>query len=342
MSPFQANGIYRAESSLASYTCRKMKPEVSVFLLGFAQFEKSTFESFFKLAGQRDTGYTVVKDVLQAQVVVVNGDNVAAAQWVTNSVSAPQKALFIGAPDPSGKWPVVAKPIRLTTILGLLDVLVLSGKAVSNMDAFRADAELVKKAPVVVQPTTGLSARAIASVRQGTGKKNVSDFGHESFLGLGNAAATTQTGQTGQNFDHILIVDSDDSALKFMQKNIARYGFQAELAKTAQEALVRVSTGKYKFVFLEVVLPGTDGYQVCREIKQDTYASGKPPVVVMFSRRGGSADKIRGSLAGCDAYLTKPLVEAELLKVLSKYDEQIEHSFRRTNVGSGGVSSLDS
>ncbi len=319
-----------------------MKPEVSVFLLGFAPFEKSTFESFFKLAGQRDTGYTILKEVAQAQVVVVNGDNFAAVQWVTKSVKAPQKALFIGAPDPSGKWPVVAKPIKLTTILGLLDVLVLPGKSVSSMNAFRPDAELAQKPPVLVPSPSGLSARAIASVRQGTGKKSVSDFGQESFLGLGNASATNQTAQTGQNFDHILIVDGDDSALTFMQKNIARYGFQAELAKTAQEALVRVSTGKYKFVFLEVVLPGTDGYQVCRDIKQDTYASGKPPVVVMFSRRGGSADKIRGSLAGCDAYLTKPLVEAELLKVLSKYDEQVEHSFRRTNVGSGGISSLSS
>ena len=86
-----------------------------------------------------------------------------------------------------------------------------------------------------------------------------------------------------------------------MQKHIVRYGFQAELAKTSQEALVRVSTGKYKFVFLEVVLPGMDGYQVCRDIKHDTYASGKPPVVVMFSSRGANTDKIRGCLAGFDA-----------------------------------------
>ena len=59
----------------------------------------------------------------------------------------------------------------------------------------------------------------------------------------------------------------------------------------------------------------------CRDIKHDFYASGKTPVVVMFSSRGANTDKIRGGLAGCDAYLTKPLIEAELLKILSKYDE---------------------
>ena len=100
-----------------------------------------------------------------------------------------------------------------------------------------------------------------------------------------------------------------------------------------------VSMGKFKFVFLEVVLPGMDGYQVCRDIKHDSYASGKPPVVVIFSSRGANTDKIRGCLAGFDAYLTKPLIKAELLMVLSKYDEQIERSFRRTNVGGSGLSS---
>lgn len=314
-----------------------MKPEVRVFLLGFAPFEKTTFESFFKLAGLRETEYKIQADVVQAHVVIINSDNSAAVQWVTESMNSPQKALFIGSPDPAGKWPAVPKPIKLTTILGLLDVLVLAGKSRTGMDAELVDPDPVHKPAAVMQKDSGLSARAIASVRQGTGKVNVSGFGHTSFLGLGNESAFSQA---GQSFDHILIVDADDSALKFMQKRIARYGFQSELAKTGKEALVRISTGKYKFVFLEVVLPDVDGYQVCRDIKQDTYPSGKPPVVVMFSSRGTNTDKIRGGLAGCDAYLTKPLIEAELLKVLSKYDEQIERSFRRTNVGSSGLSTL--
>lgn len=312
-----------------------MKPEVSIFLLGFAPFEKSTFESFFKLAGRRDTDYKIQADVSRAHVVVINSDNSAAVQWVTDSMTSPQKALFIGAIDPAGKWPAVPKPIKLTTILGLIDVLVLAGKSRFGIDAIKVDSEPAQKAEAVAQTMTGLSARAIASVRQGTGKANVSDLGYTSFLGLGSAPTASHN---GQNFDHILIVDGDDSALQFMHERISRYGFRAELARTGEEALVRISTGKYKFVFLEVVLPGMDGYQVCRDIKHDTYASGKPPVVVMFSSRGANTDKIRGGLAGCDAYLTKPLIEAELLKILSKYDEQIERSFSQTNIGTSGLS----
>ncbi|MBC7649839.1 MAG: response regulator [Vitreoscilla sp.] len=147
---------------------------------------------------------------------------------------------------------------------------------------------------------------------------------------------------TAQVYDDILVVDDSDVALKFMQNRITRYGFRAELAKSGDEALIRLSAEKYKFVFLDVMMEGLDGYQTCRAIKQRKYGSGKAPVVVMLTSRGGSIDKIRGGLAGCDAYLTKPLNEAELLKVLSKYDEQVERSFRDTNLGGSGVSSMGS
>ena len=176
------------------------------------------------------------------------------------------------------------------------------------------------------------------SVRVGTGRRS-SNFGQSNFMGLGTMPAPLSTAQA---FDDILVVDDSDIALKFMQNRITRYGFRAELAKSGEEALTRLAVEKFKFVFMDVMMEGLDGYQTCRAIKQRKYASGKAPIVVMLTSRGGSIDKIRGGLAGCDAYLTKPLNEAELLKVLSKYDEQVERSFRDTNLGGSGISSLRS
>ena len=112
-----------------------MKSQVKVLLLGFTPFEKVTFESFFKLVGRRDTLYKIVSDVSQAQVLMVNSDNPTAVQWANASVSAPQKALFIGAPDPSGKWPAVPRPIKLTTVLGLLDLLMMANKPAAQHSA---------------------------------------------------------------------------------------------------------------------------------------------------------------------------------------------------------------
>ena len=316
-----------------------MKSEVKVLLLGFAPLEKATFESFFKLVGRRETRYKIVSDVDQAQVLMVNSDNPTAVQWSNASVSSPQKALFIGAPDPAGKWPAAPRPIKLTTVLGLLDLLTLANKP----DAQQSTA-LPAEASIMAEPVTeavlvrSASSAAIksGSVRQGSGGKGNSYFAASNFLGLDAAPAPLSS---AQQFDDILVVDDSDIALKFMQNRLTRYGFRTELVKSGEEALTRVATESYKFVFLEAVTGGLDGYQTCRAIKQRKYISAKPPIVVMLTSRGGSIDKIRGGLAGCDAYLTKPLNEAELLKVLSKHDAQVERSFRDTNMGGSGLSS---
>ena len=315
-----------------------MKLEVNILLLGFAPFEKSTFESFFKLVGRRDTFYKTVTDVTSAHVLLVNGDNPTAVQWTAASLKPPQKAMYVGASDSTGKWPAAPRPIKLTTVLGLLDVLVMADRATVQETPIRREEAVLIAAPAHPPVSLTVVPKTKGSVRQGSGKVS-SNFGTSNFMGLG---ATPVALSTAQVYDDILVVDDSDVALKFMQNRITRYGFRAELARSGEEALTRLSVEKFKFVFLDVMMQGLDGYQTCRAIKQRKYASGKAPVVVMLTSRGGSIDKIRGGLAGCDAYLTKPLNEAELLKVLSKYDEQVERSFRDTNLGGSGVSSLRS
>jgi two-component system, cell cycle response regulator len=68
-------------------------------------------------------------------------------------------------------------------------------------------------------------------------------------------------------------------------------------------------------------MQGLDGYQTCRAIKSNKARRGPPPVVVMLTSRGGTIDKIRGTMAGCDAYMTKPLNEKQLTAVLTKFDD---------------------
>jgi two-component system, cell cycle response regulator len=77
-------------------------------------------------------------------------------------------------------------------------------------------------------------------------------------------------------------------------------------------------TREYACVFLDVVMPGIDGYQVCKLIKSNKHAI-KKTAVVMLTSRSSPFDKLRGSLAGCDEYLTKPLDEERLLAVIAKF-----------------------
>ena len=320
---------------------------VNICLLGFVPFEKSTFESFFKLAGRRDTVYKVVEDTSQAKIFLINGDNAAAASWVVSAATESQNALFVGKPDASGRWQSTApKPIRLTTVLGLLDVMTTATTSAPIQTQVTAAPEKSVPRHVEIMPAPTATPAKVVTPRQssvtlgsGSTRRSASSFGASNFMGL---ATPIEESQSSQQFDEILIVDDSDVALKFMQNRIARYGFRARLARSGEEALSRLATESYKFIFMDVMMEKLDGYQTCRAIKQRKYSSGKAPIVVMLTSRGGSIDKIRGGLAGCDAYLTKPLNEAELLKVLSKYDEQVERGFRSTNIGGSGLSSMRS
>ena len=306
-----------------------MKSEITILAVGFSPFEKATFESFFKLVGRRELAYRVVPDAAQARIFLVNSDNAAALQWASATASPTQKVLYIGAADASRKWPAAPRPIKLTTVLGLLDMLMAADKLPVTPPPLQKVQAAVAAACVAVESKPAPSPSTAGSVRDGSGGSYTSDFTASNFLGLGKASNPKSS---AQEYDDILVVDDSDVSLKFMQNRLTRYGFRTELVKSGEAALSKVAMQHYKFVFLDVMMDGLDGYQTCRAIKQRKYTSGKAPVVVMLTSRGGSIDKIRGGLAGCDAYLTKPLNEAELLKTLSKYDEQVERSFRDTNL----------
>ncbi|HEY6352943.1 MAG TPA: response regulator, partial [Burkholderiaceae bacterium] len=82
-------------------------------------------------------------------------------------------------------------------------------------------------------------------------------------------------------------------------------------------ALAQLEQHDFNYVFLDVELgPGSrlDGLALCRHIKRRTK---RPPVVAMVSAHASQTDRVRGSLAGCDAYLGKPLQPSDLLTVVS-------------------------
>jgi two-component system, cell cycle response regulator len=197
-------------------------------------------------------------------------------------------------------------------------------------------------APAAAATAPSLDRATRHSVRTGVGRGADSvrstDLGAFTHSTIGKPVASAIKDDSAMDVDHILVVDDSDIALKFMRNRLSRFGFLADLVNSGEEALGRMNTKPYKFVFLDVMMEGLDGYQTCRAIKQRKYSDGKPPVVVMLTSRGGTIDKIRGTLAGCDAYLTKPLNERDLIAVLAKHDRNVARGFQETNFGASGAS----
>ena len=95
----------------------------TVALVGFSQAESSTFESFFRLASRRPPGYVVQDEVMDAQILIVNADNVQAVLLVRDA-ELPGKVILVGSSDGGTGWPLHRKPVKLVAMLAALDDMV--------------------------------------------------------------------------------------------------------------------------------------------------------------------------------------------------------------------------
>ncbi|OAT79527.1 response regulator transcription factor [Desulfotomaculum copahuensis] len=111
-----------------------------------------------------------------------------------------------------------------------------------------------------------------------------------------------------QDKPRILVVEDESSLARFLQLELGHEGYRVEVAADGREAVDRIAGECWDLVLLDVMLPGLDGFEVCRRIRE---CSGVP--VIMLTARGATPDKVRGLDAGADDYLTKPFATEELL-----------------------------
>jgi two-component system, cell cycle response regulator len=102
-----------------------------------------------------------------------------------------------------------------------------------------------------------------------------------------------------------LIVDDSLTVRTQLQGALDRIGIKAQLADGGQAAIDAVQKQRFELILLDVVMPGMDGYTLCRQIKSAPTTRNTP--IVMLTSRSSPFDRARGALAGCDTYLTKPI-----------------------------------
>jgi CheY-like chemotaxis protein len=102
-----------------------------------------------------------------------------------------------------------------------------------------------------------------------------------------------------------LVVDDSVTVRNQLQAALQKAGVTADLASSGEQALLMLSKQTYDLIFLDVVMPGDDGYTVCKSIRK--LPANKQTQVMMLTSRSSPFDRARGALAGCDMYLIKPI-----------------------------------
>jgi class 3 adenylate cyclase/CheY-like chemotaxis protein len=108
----------------------------------------------------------------------------------------------------------------------------------------------------------------------------------------------------------VLVVDDQPPNIRLLEAILTPRGYDVRAATSGEEALKAIAETEVDLVLLDIVMPGMDGYEVCRHIREQTDTAYLPVVMVTAS---GDEQKVKALEAGADDFLTKPINQSELL-----------------------------
>lgn len=117
----------------------------------------------------------------------------------------------------------------------------------------------------------------------------------------------------------ILIVEDEETIADLEKDYLELSGFEVEVANDGETGLKKALQGEYNLYILDLMLPGVDGFEICKKIREE-----KNTPIIMVSAKKDDIDKIRGLGLGADDYMTKPFSPSELVARvkahLARYD----------------------
>ena len=360
----------------------------SVALVGFAEKESATFESFFRLASRRPPAYIVQDEVMDAQLLIVNADN-AQALHLVRYAELPGKVMLIGQNDGGTGWPLQRKPVKLVGVLAALDGLMgvrrpasvhtppvapqrgadrafavtepgLSAqvplataprqRARSPQSEFPATRPMTRSTAAPARPPAPAASRRETEMprHERPGVVGITDFGALDVMptpprtAVPSRAPASRSGVAARaskppvaeapRGDVLLVAESLVEG-RILHKRFKRYGLNIDWSREAAQALTLLKSHPYRLVAIDRLKGDPDAYSVCRSAKQRKLPNGQPPVVMVFAPTAGSMDRIKAGLAGCDAYLSRSVGEAEFYRVLAQHRLVVLDGFAKTNLG---------
>ncbi|MGC2049705.1 MAG: response regulator [Gallionella sp.] len=285
------------------------KDTYSVEVLGFTDTEQTVLASVFGLSSRRVPKFLrhSLADAPPDIFLVDASDPAAIKQLSYRNESRKIPVIMVGDSDGGTGWPVLARPIRWMKLFQAFDV------------AIAAPSAQIPAKPAQIGGATGFSPAA-TPVNQPANVQTVAKAPPEIQAAKTAPQVAEKSGALQARFsraDWVLVVDDNLTVREFMKNKLAAFNFNVDFAENGEQAIGFTGQKYYTCIFLDVVMPGIDGYQVCKLIKSNKTA--QKTAVVMLTSKDSPFDKIRGSMSGCDAYLTKPVDEEKLLETIVKF-----------------------
>ena len=128
--------------------------------------------------------------------------------------------------------------------------------------------------------------------------------------------------------ERILIVEDEADIALGLESDLKRHGYEVATVADGEAALRRATESGWDLILLDVMLPGMDGFEICRELRR----SGVKTPVIMLTAKTHEAEKVMGLELGADDYVTKPFspreLRARIQAVLRRVSEDSQGTYR--------------
>jgi DNA-binding response OmpR family regulator len=131
--------------------------------------------------------------------------------------------------------------------------------------------------------------------------------------------------------DTILVVDDDPAQLRMMFNNLSKSGFKTLLASNGRETVRNVVKNKPDLIILDMVMPGLDGCETCRLIRE----LSDVPILMLAVKCKSEEDVVRGLECGADSYINKPVNNRELLAMIKATLRRVKKSHQNEKLKKG-------
>jgi|WetSurMetagenome_2_1015567.scaffolds.fasta_scaffold270885_2 two-component system, OmpR family, alkaline phosphatase synthesis response regulator PhoP len=123
------------------------------------------------------------------------------------------------------------------------------------------------------------------------------------------------------NLKRILVVDDEPHLVRSISFILNKSGYEVYTAQDGEEALKRVFECKPELIYLDIMMPKMNGYDVCEKIR--TMPEFRDIYIIMLSAKGGEIDKDKAFSSGANEFMSKPFSPMEIVAKTKKYDDEI-------------------
>ncbi|MDP2522533.1 response regulator [Neptunomonas phycophila] len=259
---------------------------------GFPEQQRSKVEKILRLSRRRDYELVAFDETALPDVLLVFGEEALSAPSVSALPADYRRRLVVVSRQKPKEvsLPHIGYPLISSRVIRVLDGIV--DRTIDSVPLTDSDAPLA------------------------------ADVSENKKVALSDESRTQET-EPDDNALRVLVVDDSAPMRQALADQLMALpmAMQISFAEDGASALSVTDQQHFDLIFLDIMMPGIDGFETCTQLRQKAHIKKTP--IIMLSSKTSPLDEVKGIMAGCSTYLTKPIVPDEFQKVIRRVSKWI-------------------